>query len=207
MPFMSLLMFSLLAACVTINIYFPAAAAEKVADEIIEEIQHQDGVKQKTSPEQNSQQPVAPEDDPFSENRFDIRHSLLSHVFDLIIPAAHAKEADLNADSPEIRKLKNSMRARYGQLQAMYANGSIGILNDGFVTVRNPGNIALAMRNQVKQLVNAENNDRRALYRAIAAANGHPEWEQQIQQTFARRWIAKTQPGWWYNDGSGWKQR
>jgi hypothetical protein len=27
-----------LAACVTINIYFPAAAAEKVADRIIEEV-------------------------------------------------------------------------------------------------------------------------------------------------------------------------
>ncbi|MGG7055201.1 hypothetical protein [Nitrosomonas sp. ANs5] len=28
----------LLSACVTINIYFPAAAAEKVADKIIEEV-------------------------------------------------------------------------------------------------------------------------------------------------------------------------
>ncbi len=29
---------SLLAACVTINIYFPAAAAEKAADKIIDEV-------------------------------------------------------------------------------------------------------------------------------------------------------------------------
>lgn len=29
---------SLLAACVTINIYFPAAAAEKAADRIIDEV-------------------------------------------------------------------------------------------------------------------------------------------------------------------------
>lgn len=32
-----------LAACVTINIYFPAAAAEKVADRIIEEVWDIDG--------------------------------------------------------------------------------------------------------------------------------------------------------------------
>ena len=38
----------LLAACVTINIYFPAAAAEKAADEIIKDIQSV--TPQKTEP-------------------------------------------------------------------------------------------------------------------------------------------------------------
>lgn len=40
-----------LSACVTINIYFPAAAAEKAADKIIDEVwqlkQGQDGATQK----------------------------------------------------------------------------------------------------------------------------------------------------------------
>lgn len=40
---------AILPACVTINIYFPAAAAEKAADQIIEEVwQLEDG---KTKPE------------------------------------------------------------------------------------------------------------------------------------------------------------
>lgn len=34
-----------LAACVTINIYFPAAAAEKAADKIIEEVWQLDNVE------------------------------------------------------------------------------------------------------------------------------------------------------------------
>jgi len=33
-----LLLVGLLAACVTINIYFPAAAAQEVADEIIDDV-------------------------------------------------------------------------------------------------------------------------------------------------------------------------
>lgn len=33
-----LVIFTLLAACVTINIYFPAAAAEQAADKIIDEV-------------------------------------------------------------------------------------------------------------------------------------------------------------------------
>jgi hypothetical protein len=36
--FVALALAGLLSACVTINIYFPAAAAEKVADRIIDDI-------------------------------------------------------------------------------------------------------------------------------------------------------------------------
>lgn len=38
----------ILTGCVTINIYFPAAAAEKVADKIIEEVWQIDGNSGKT---------------------------------------------------------------------------------------------------------------------------------------------------------------
>lgn len=206
---MTPMLFSLLVACVTINIYFPAAAAEKVADEIIDEIQTEGVKTQEKTPEKvpDATPPPPAEDDPFSYNQRGLIDSMLMSLLDTLVPQAQAEEADLNADSPEIRKLKATMRARYEALKEFYAKGWIGILNDGFITVRDPGSIPLAMRNQVKQLVNAENNDRRALYQAIAHANGHPEWAKQIQQTFARRWIAKAQSGWWYNDGSGWKQK
>jgi hypothetical protein len=41
-----------LSACVTINIYFPAAAAEKAADKIIDEVwQLKDGAKAPASPQ------------------------------------------------------------------------------------------------------------------------------------------------------------
>ena len=35
---LALIAYALLAGCVTINIYFPAAAAEKAADKIIDEV-------------------------------------------------------------------------------------------------------------------------------------------------------------------------
>jgi hypothetical protein len=38
LTFMAGIAFALLAGCVTINIYFPAAAAEKAADKIIDEV-------------------------------------------------------------------------------------------------------------------------------------------------------------------------
>jgi uncharacterized protein YdbL (DUF1318 family) len=75
------------------------------------------------------------------------------------------------------------------------------------VEVHDQNAIPLPERNQARQLVADENKDRAALYAAIAKANGHPEWEAEIRDTFAKRWIAKAQAGWWYKDAGGWKQK
>ena len=45
------------------------------------------------------------------------------------------------------------------------------------------------------------------LYAEIARANGHPEWQNDIQQTFAQRWISNAANGWWYQQGGSWKQK
>lgn len=51
-----------LPACVTINIYFPAAAAEKAADKIIDDVwQIKDGAEQSQGkPTVNTKEPTAP---------------------------------------------------------------------------------------------------------------------------------------------------
>jgi lipopolysaccharide export LptBFGC system permease protein LptF len=43
---LNLLLAVLLAACVTVNVYFPAAAAEKAADQIIDTVTGQSGSTQ-----------------------------------------------------------------------------------------------------------------------------------------------------------------
>jgi uncharacterized protein YdbL (DUF1318 family) len=60
----------------------------------------------------------------------------------------------------------------------------------------------------VTQLVAEENRDRDAVYREIAVANNHPEWEAQIRETFAKQWVASARAGWWYQAADGsWKQK
>ena len=53
----------------------------------------------------------------------------------------------------------------------------------------------LPERNAARKLVADENADRANLYREIAAANGHPEWEADIRTTFAERWVSKAARG------------
>ena len=182
-------------ACVTINVYFPAAAAEQAADKIIEEVWGDDASESGTGQSSDSGS--------FGQDA--ARISLLA--LDWLITPAHAQQANLDISSPTIGKIEASMRARHAQLLPHYNSGAVGLTSNGLVAVRDAKAIPLASRKTVNQLVADENRDRTALYREIASANGHPEWEAQIQETFARRWIQRAQSGWYYQSGGGWKAK
>lgn len=115
--------------------------------------------------------------------------------------------ADLEINTPAIVTLKNSMQARHNQLAPHYASGAVGITRDGMVALRDAAAVPLAQRQNVSSLVAAENADRNALYKEIATANGHPEWQGEVRSTFAQRWIQKAQSGWYIQEPSGWTKK
>jgi len=199
--FLSFLWFiSLLAACVTINVYFPAAEAEKAADIIIDQVYQN---KKATQPPPSEEQPA-----PSPQSRLnDVVPRLASTLLFALVQEAQA-QADFNISSPRIQALQTRMANRHNQLAGFYQNGAIGIQSDGMLSIRNKNAIPLPSRNLVNTLVGEENEDRNALYREIAQANGHPEWEGQIREVFAQRWRDKAQAGWWIQQPNGqWVQK
>ena len=125
----------------------------------------------------------------------------------LLIPTAWA-DADLEINTPAIAAIKTGMRARHAELRPFYQSGAIGLTRDGGIAVHDAKLVPLAQRQKLNTLVTAQNKDRDALYREIAAANGHPEWEAQVRGTFAERWMQKAPAGWWYQNASGaWVQK
>jgi uncharacterized protein YdbL (DUF1318 family) len=202
-PFMALG----LVACVTINIYFPAAAAEEAARTIVRDVLGDEATpaEQKPAPNQESQK-----DDKQSSRG--ILQSTLSHglagLVDFLVPPAQAAQPNIDIESPAIRKLRTSMSGRQSSLAAHYRSGALGFTNNGLVKVRDLKLISLRDRNKVKKLVADENGDRKALYSEIARANGQPQWEQNIRDTFARVWVEEAPKGYWYQDGKGnWVQK
>ena len=111
--------------------------------------------------------------------------------------------ADLEVNTPAITALKSSMQQRHQQLGPYYDGGAIGLTRDGQIAVHDASAIPLAQRQAINSLVAAENQDRNTLYREVAHANGHPEWEEEIRTTFAGRWMQKARSGWWVQDSSG----
>jgi len=186
--------------CITVNVYFPAAAAEQAADRIIKEVY---GDKlEKMQPDT----PAQPDDQSSYENLPE--QGVATRLLEFLVPSAYAQEANMDISTPAINKFKASMTQRHNQLQPFYDNGAIGMNSKGLITLRDPKAVSIKDRNTVNQLVAAENQDRNALYAEIASANGHPEWESDIRNTFARRWIANAPGGWFFQDTSGsWKQK
>lgn len=117
--------------------------------------------------------------------------------------AAVAAEADIEINTPAIASIKAGMKARHAELRPYYQSGAIGLTRDGGIAVHDATLVPLAQRQQLNTLVAAQNKDRDALYREIATANGHPEWEPQVRGSFAERWIQKAPAGWWYRNADG----
>ena len=185
-----------LAACVTINVYFPAAAAEKAAERFVEDVL------------------AEPRDD---SSLFDplrlpaevLRVAALG-ALDLLVPSAAAQsQAEIEINTPQINAIKARMADRQRQsLGTLFDAGAVGFTADGFVAIRDRAAVPLSERRTLESVVADENRDRKAVYREIAVANGHPEWEGDIQQTFAREWVRNARPGWYYQAADGsWRQK
>src|SRR3546814_16243838 len=92
-------------------------------------------------------------------------------------------------------------------LRAHFDSGALGFTGNGEVAVRDASKIALSERVAVNKAVADQNRDARAVYREIAVANQHPEWESQIREVFAKPWIVRAKPGWSYHSGGSWQHK
>jgi len=189
-----------LAACVTINVYFPAAAAERAAEQFVGEV-----LGEPKNPQQDSSlfNPL-----PDQEQNWLVMVGF--GVLDALIPSVHAQQqASIDINTPQINAIKNRMAERQrSSLNAWFDAGAIGFGNDGLVVIRDRAAVPLNERRNLESVVADENRDRAAVYREIAVANGHPEWESDIQKTFAREWARNARPGWSYQEeGGAWKTK
>lgn len=180
-------------ACVTVNIYFPAAAVERAADQIVKETWGGPAEADKTTPAPQSRRSTTPA-------------PKLSWG---LIRAAHAQEADINVSNPAIRALKHSIKRRSETLKPYMDRGNIGIGRDGLLALRNADGLNLKERAEAQQSLDAENRDREALYAEIAKANNiDKDSIPKIKAIFAKSWIDQARTGWWIQDGSGsWRRK
>ena len=184
----------LLTACVTINVYFPAAEAKEAAKEFVEKVIGDEA------------QPAQPR-----RSRWRRRHGEPG--------AAAVRSADRwSASAPPTRRARRtspSRRRRSRRSRRAWSRASMRTLRAGFdcrrarlhqrrhwSCVRDAAKLALKDRVAVNQAVADDNRDRKAVYREVAVANGHPEWEAQIREVFAKQWIDSARSGWWYQDAA-----
>lgn len=182
-----------LVSCVTVNIYFPAAAIQKAADQIVDDVRKTPEQKPDQTPQQK------PEDQKDKSSLWErLRFVGLGPT------EAYAATVDVNVSTPAIRGLKASMASRFPQLQPLYGKGAIGETNNGLLAIRDTGALSLKEKADVNRLVDQENADRQALYAEIIRANNLDAGRlAEVQKLFANSWRDKSSPGWWIQTDSG----
>jgi len=181
-----------IAACVTVNIYFPAAAVQKAADEIVEDVRKTER-KEEQKPDEKQK-----------------LNQLFQELKDLIWgPKEVYAQIDIEVSTPAIRALKDSMKGRFSQLKPFYDRGNIGENNVGLLETKDLTGLNLKEKADVSRLVEQENKDRKDLYTEIMKANKFgPEVMPQIQKIFANSWRGKSRPNWWIqNDKGEWEKK
>ena len=118
-------------------------------------------------------------------------------------PAFAQVVAELNIGTPAVVSLKASMAHRFAALKPHLDKGVVGLTHDGVVAMRDAATIDIKALLALDALIGEENKDRATLYREIARANGHPEWEADLRITFGKRWINRMPVGWFYRDEKG----
>ncbi len=188
-----------LTACVTINVYFPAAEAKEAAKVFVEKVIND--AAEAPKPEGGG-----------GGMAFEAPHLDLPRFDPLMLigisPAYAQSQPDFNIQTPAITAIQSRMEQRFDStLRPHFDSGALGFTEDGLVVVRDAAALALKDRVPVNTAVADENRDRKAVYREIAVANGHPEWEGQIRSVFAKQWVDSARGGWWYQRGGAWKQK
>ena len=196
----SMLALCMVAACVTINIYFPAEEVRNAADRIVNEVWGE-----------RDSQPVPTTPEPAADAG---PTSLLKMLVgpSTAWAAGGVNGDDINITTPQIRAIKDSMKQRTGDLRPYLDAGQIGVGQDGLLKVRTLEGLDLRGRGQVQRLVNAENQDRLRLYNEISneiAKNpNRTATPAQVQDVFAESWQSQAAAGWYVETASGsWKRR
>ena len=183
--FLSVGLIILIASCVTVNIYFPAAAVQKAADEIVGDVRTMEN-KEEQKPEQK---------------QMNFLQEIKRFVWE---PSEAHAQVNIEVSTPAIRALKDSIKKRFTQLRPFYDKGSIGENNFGLLETRDISGLNLKEKADLNRLVDSENKDRKSLYTEIINANklGRDNLPQ-VQKIFANSWRDKSQSGWWIQNDKG----
>jgi uncharacterized protein YdbL (DUF1318 family) len=184
--FFTLLFYFLLffTSCLTINIYFPEAAVQKTAEEIVDDVRKSEEEGKKEQKKEISQ---------FSFS---------------LVPMAYAQQEE-TVSTPRIRGLKQALKDKEPRLMPYFQKGNIGEGNDGFIHAREEDNLSLKEKADLRRLVKDVNGDRENLYSEVAKALEIDTGQiPRIQKIFAKRWIENSRTGWWIQKEDGqWERK
>lgn len=182
--------FILVAACVTVNIYFPAAEvrrdAEQIVNDVYSDLEEENGAKKAPGAGQES--------------------SLLRYLVNVFGPAtAHAQDVTATSNAA-IRGLKERISQNLQQLAPFLNKGNVGIDQNGYLALRDTGGMAVPDVAKVRQLIGSDKGLRDQLYAEVARARNTDQVDK-VREIFAEMWRGQARPGWYVQQGGSWTRK
>lgn len=200
-----------LAACLTVNVYFPEAAIRDLSQQIESEVRREAGLVPTPSPVDPAGEATGGTDSaaatmPVAVSGATARATVpaaLGRLVDLVASAVWTTPVyaqgvpEPTITNPAIRKIIASRSARLDELNRFKATGAIGESNRALVEVLDLDKVSdLRERAALQRLVKEENGDREKLFREIAAAeNVELSQLDRIQETYAATMRQYARPG------------
>jgi uncharacterized protein YdbL (DUF1318 family) len=182
------------AACVTVNIYFPAAEVERDAEAIVQDVYSELGEDNGTS--------FAP-----SHHEEHALRVFLAEFVEIFVPAdAHASDVT-TVSNAAIRGLKSQIAGNLKQFAPFLGSGAVGIDRNGYIALRDAGGVPPAQQARLRKLINADRGLRDRLYSEVAKAR-KTEQVDKVRSIFADTWRKEARGGWFVQDNGGaWRKK
>lgn len=119
--------------------------------------------------------------------------------------AAEATREPINLDigSPPVVVVKHALAQRTSRLVRFYEAGEIGLGADGLIYLRDDSKMKLVKQQIAEKLIDAENQERKALIQALADSNHRRDAEAEVWTLQRARWNQQWKSGWWLRDAQG----
>jgi hypothetical protein len=110
---------------------------------------------------------------------------------------------NLDIGTPPVVVVKHSLAQRTSRLVRFYEAGEIGLGHDGLIYLRDGVKMNLVKQQIAEKLIDAENEERKALIQALADSNGQRDAQPLVWEMMRERWHQQFKPGWWLRDANG----
>ena len=116
---------------------------------------------------------------------------------------------NLSVTSPEIRAINSAIADRAEELNPFFDVGAIGLIQTGYLEIRDQTIVPLADRVRMRRLIAEDNRDREHLFHEIANKNDLPQSATDVGRAFFTSWLRDPRNmGRYYKDDSdSWQQK
>lgn len=186
----AMLVLLLVTACVTVNIYFPAAEIKKDAENVVKSVY---GIEGGTPARPESEDPTR-----------GVKESSWLRLFG---PAEALAQDYRSLSNAVTRGIGAQLRELYPRLRPYLMSGNMGFDENGFAVLRDKSGLGIQQIGEINRLAAQDRKLKTQLYQEKAKAAQTPDKADEVGAIYAGIWKGYAEPGTWVMEQGKWRRK